>query len=408
MEADCQHPAVWMRGDGTTSAAPSAELPASSKAPARFAFVDGLRGLAALSIVVFHIWWYEPDPYPALEQAHWLFDVAFLGLRGGVQVLLVISGFVIAYTLRRVWFTPGEVWSFIGRRLVRLVPAYWVALGFVMLVEAACLGLWDLPSPNDGQLSILRTATHLAFLQDIFDQDALGAGMWTLCIEMQFYFTAILGWGLAQRLFPRPVAGEPRPVDWGLMALFSPLAITSLFHWRALESTDPWVTHYLWMFFLGMATWWTLDQTLPLAAFIVVVSIGGVDLVLNAEWRFWNAVALMTALAIFTAGHRGKLHVWLDWWPLQYLGRISYSLYLIHYPICHVILSAGWKWCGNPPTSLQASVILLSAIPASLLAGHMLHRFVEAPSAQWAARMKRVGHFPPTAPESGNPRRAQL
>jgi peptidoglycan/LPS O-acetylase OafA/YrhL len=364
---------------------------------ARFAFVDGLRGLAALSIVVFHIWWYEPPPYPALADAHWSIDTLFLGTRGGVQILLVISGFVIAYTLRRTWFTPREAQSFIARRLVRLVPAYWVAIGFVILVDLLCRNVWNLPSPVDGPMTVMRTTAHMAFLQDVFDHDAIGAGMWTLCIEMQFYIVAILGWGLAQRLFPRPDRSEPRPVDWGLMVVFAPFAIASLLHWRSLDRTDPWVTHYLWMFFLGMSTWWTLDRTLPVSTYATVIALAVVDLALsntsdwvNAEWRYWNAVALATTLAIFVAGRCNRLHVWLNWRPLQYLARISYSLYLIHFPICHLIISAGWKWCNESPTSLQACLILISAIPASLLAGELLHRFVEAPSAHWAAAMKRA------------------
>ena len=383
--------------EGPTSDAPASGSPGGGKASARFAFVDGLRGMAALSIVVFHIWWYEPTPRRALEHAHWIVDEALMRARGGVQILLVVSGFVIAYTLRKTWFTPDEVFSFIGRRLVRLVPAYWVAISVVIVVDALCQSFWDLPSPFDGRPSFLRAAAHMAFLQDIVGHESLGAGMWTLCIEMQFYFVAILGWGLAQRLFPRPVANEPQPADWGLIAIFAPFAIASLLHWRSMDGTDPWVTHFLWMFFLGMSTWWALDRTLPLAAYALVISIAVVDLMLcntetwvNAEWRYWNAVALATTLAIFTAGCRQRLHVWLNWRPLQYLGQISYSLYLIHFPICHLVTSAGWKICGDSPTPLQARVILLAAVPASLLAGHVLYRLVEAPSARWAARMKRT------------------
>lgn len=143
----------------TESRASSVSRP--STPAVRFAFVDGLRGLAALAIVVFHIWWYEPEPNFALESAHWVVDAAFLRVRGGVQVLLVISGFVIAYTLRKTWITPSEIFSFIGRRLIRLVPAYWVAIATVILVDAACRTLGGLSSPFEGKLSLVRVTAHL-------------------------------------------------------------------------------------------------------------------------------------------------------------------------------------------------------------------------------------------------------
>ena len=55
---------------------------AATAAPAgRFAFVDGLRGLAALAIVVFHLWWYEPEPYPLLRSVHDLLHTALLRTR---------------------------------------------------------------------------------------------------------------------------------------------------------------------------------------------------------------------------------------------------------------------------------------------------------------------------------------
>lgn len=365
-------------------------LAVSGKPSARFAFVDGLRGLAALCIVIFHIWWYEPPPYPALELIPGIIDLAdatLLRIRGGVQILLVVSGFVIAFTLRNLLATPRKIVSFVARRFVRLVPAYWFAIGFVILTNAACVRLWNLPPAFEEQLSVSRVLAHALFLQDVLGHQSLSAGMWTVCIEMQFYIVAVIGWGLAQRLLRSPDESRSSPSVWGLLLVFAPLALLSLLHWHRQTSTEPWVIHFLSFFFLGMMTWWALDRTVPVLAFFAIVAVIAGQLAV--EWEFPNAVALVTALLIFVAGKRDRLHVWLDWRWLQYVGRISYSLYLIHYAVCHLLISLGWKWCGNTPTPAQASAILLLAFGASIGAGHLLYLAVEAPSVRWAARMKR-------------------
>ena len=356
----------------------------------RFVFVDGLRGFAALGIVVFHLWWYEPEPVAALQSAHWVFDELLFRIRVGVQILLVISGFVIAYTLRNTWVTPREFVSFVSRRLVRLIPTYWVAIAAVILVDTACRELWDLSSPFDGELSWWRIWAHMTFLQDVFGHEALSAGMWTICIEMQFYITAVLGWGIAQRAFTRPIVEKPRPSSFAIMVVFAPVALVSLFHWRTLESTEPWVIHFTWMFFLGMATWWTLDGTLTRGRYWGIVTIAIVNLCYDGDWRYENSMALATSLAIYFAGRRDALHRWLNWNWLQYLGRISYSLYLIHFSVCHLLTTAGWKYFGNTPTSVQASLVLLLSLAASIVAAHGLYVLVEAPSAGWAAKMKQA------------------
>jgi peptidoglycan/LPS O-acetylase OafA/YrhL len=147
-----------------------------------------------------------------------------------------------------------------------------------------------------------------------------------------------------------------------------------------------------------MITWWALDRTIPMIVFktIVVIAVGQLVFELAFDPRFElrfelpsaNAIALATALAIFIAGRRQRLHVWLNWRWLQFLSRISYSLYLIHFPVSHMLTTAGWAWCGNSPTAAQATAILLSSLAASLLAGYALYVLVEAPSVRWAARMK--------------------
>lgn len=387
-----------------------------SPTPSRFVFVDGLRGLAALAIVVFHIWWYEPAPYPALETAHWIFDEAFLRIRVGVQTLLVISGFVIAYTIRSTWVTIGELISFVGRRLVRLVPTYWVTIALVILMDLACQNVFGLASPIEGDVSMSRVTSHLTFLQDIFGHESFSAGMWTVCIEVQFYIVAIVGWGVAQRVFARPVAAEPQPSPVALMMVFAPVAFVCLFYWRAVPETSPWVIHFFWMFFIGMVTWWTLDRVILFSWYAAIIGIGIFELVFDARlrhdlwgaafshsssssaveiesWRYENGIALSTALALFYAGSRNQLRSWLNWPWLQYLGKISYSLYLIHFPVCHLLTAVAWRACGDSPTSIQAIAILLSSLVASLLAANVLSVLIEAPSARWAAKMKKFHDF---------------
>lgn len=385
---------------------------AVGKPPTRLAFIDGLRGLAALGIAVYHIWRYEPPPYPAMEFVPGIVDWVLLKSWVGVQFLLVISGFVIAFTLRDTWVTPREVVSFLARRVVRLGPPYWFTLVFVLALHAANVAWWHLPASFEKALTTERVIAHFAFLQDVLGHKPLSAAIWTVCIEMQFYVVYVIGFGLVQRLMPRPDPQQARPSGPGLLVIFAPLALIALLYWNRLESTEPWVIHFLNSFFLGMVTWWALDRTISPLAFRTTLAVATAHLVLQwsapelpwlaremqddgsmavplaLEWRVENLLVLIAALSIYVAGRTGHFHDWLNWRWLQYLGKISYSLYLIHYPVSHFLTWLGWRWCQNAPTPAQSSLILLTCLVASIAAGHLLYVGLEAPAGRWAARLK--------------------
>ncbi len=362
------------------------------KPAARFVMIDGLRGLAALGIAVYHIWRYEvaletePLTYVSAGFVPGFVDWILLRTWVGVQFLLVVSGFVIAFTLRNTWVTPREALSFVGRRVVRLWPPYAVTILVVLLLHAACVNWWGVPSPFEEPLTITRVLAHLAFLQDVLRETPLSAAIWTVCIEVQFYVVSVVGWGLAQRLLPRPDPKPPQPSGWGVLLVFAPLALTSLCFWNRQDITEPWVIHYMNSFFLGMVVWWALDRTVLPQVFGVTVAIYAVQFVF--QWKLENALALTAALAIYVAGRTDHFHDWLNWRWLQYLGRISYSLYLIHYPVSHWLMWLGWRWCGGSPTPAQASLILFLCLVASIAAGHLLFVCVEAPSGRWSNWLK--------------------
>ena len=76
------------------------------------------------------------------------------------------------------------------------------------------------------------------------------------------------------------------------------------------------------------------------------------------------------------AAHRRLLQQWPDNAVVSYLGRISYSLFLVHFPICLVVNA----WFSRVPLSpLQAWLAMGVAYGASLAVAVVFHRFVEAP-----------------------------
>src|SRR5207253_3053168 len=103
----------------------------SLAAEPRFVFIDGLRGLAAVAVVLHHVL-YSPL-IDALREIVPDFILTFCeSAFVGVHVFFVISGFVIAHSLRKTVLGARSLASFAVRRQVRLDPPYWVAL-FVSL-----------------------------------------------------------------------------------------------------------------------------------------------------------------------------------------------------------------------------------------------------------------------------------
>ncbi|MGE0606951.1 MAG: acyltransferase family protein [Pirellulales bacterium] len=383
----------------------------------RLVFIDALRGLAALAVAVYHIERYGPLAEPAsallpapienLIESGWM----------GVQAFFVISGFVIAYSLRRAWVTPGYLGNYALRRSLRLDPPYWATIGLVLVLHAWGPRLWHIPSPiTESPLDPGPTGgqilSHAFYLQNALGYGNLSVGLWTLCIEVQFYllYTALLG--LVQACCGasswRNLGGGA-----GLCACFFPLALVSLAiydkehlfdfagsQWLAPFKSDACVLRYFWMFFLGMLIHWTLEGRIPAWAFWSYATLMAAryawfsteesDLPSAAEatrhWTIEIAVAWMAGVAIYVIGSHGMLgsigrHRWL-----QFLGRISYSLYLIHYPVSHVIVNWGYRWTGDHPGFALMWTVL--AVLAAIAAAYLLYVGVERPTLRLASRWR--------------------
>ena len=153
-----------------------------------FADFDGFRAIAAVSIAVFHVAFLS-----GVGLRHKVFGLFLARLDVGVSLFFVISGFLLyrPFVAAHLAGQPGpDVRRFLTRRLLRIVPAYWVVFGVVVV-----LGLKSVGGPAD-------IAVYLGFLQ-IYDSHHLGGGIsqaWSLCTELTFYFALPLYGAVAGRL----------------------------------------------------------------------------------------------------------------------------------------------------------------------------------------------------------------
>ena len=333
----------------------------------RFAFVDALRGIAALAVALHHISRYGPLPRAAAAIVPASLLNSFFYGKFGVQIFFVISGFVIAYALRRDRITPGFLGNFALRRSLRLDPPYWCTMLFVIVVFALTSSLFDVKealleeTPSLGQV-----VAHLFYLQNVLGYDNISVGFWTLCIEVQFYILFAVLLGLAQRLTAH-CSDRAEGAHWlPLLLVYGPLALGSLFFFSLTQANTNWVIHFFAFFFLGALAWWTLEGRTPQILFWGFVGAMLCRLGLNPTIDV--GVALVTGLLIYGVIRSGRSQRWLNYRWLQRLGIISYSLYLIHWPVSWIITTLGYELTGDAPYAAVGWLLL--SVAASIGVAH--------------------------------------
>jgi peptidoglycan/LPS O-acetylase OafA/YrhL len=163
-------------------------------APPRVEAIDGLRGIAALSVAWFHLYGQNGGP-PLAEAMPAALNVASVWGRFGVQLFFGISGFVVAYTLLndRSIGRARDVGTYFIRRSVRLDPTYWLALAAYVIGVPLIIKLGGpadvFPSQRLDVSDIVANVLYFLPLNTLLYVPVA----WSLVVEIQFYlFFALL------------------------------------------------------------------------------------------------------------------------------------------------------------------------------------------------------------------------
>jgi len=175
--------------------------------------------------------------------------------------------------------------------------------------------------------------------------------------------------------------------------LFAPLWVVALVVATGRFDVTDALFLYGWpFFFLGVAVNWTHNGRLaPGGLSILFVSIVTALLFVTHNDHFQPhevGAAIVTASAIYLVSRAGRLTTLTLGRAMQYLGRISYSLYLVHMLVGTPSMRFGIRLLGRHPSFVEALGLTVLSTGVSILAAHLMFVIVERPATRLSQRMR--------------------
>lgn len=339
---------------------------------AQLSLLVALRAVAALIIVWHHFAIYPPLRAWAAPLLGETLDWLAVHART-TQVFFVIGGYVMARTMSASYWDLQRTGDFLKQRYYRLGLPYLGAIALIIPIAGFARG-WVPDEVLGEPAAPLQLIAHLFFLQDILGYEQLSAGLWFVCINIQLCLL------FAACLWLRDSVGRRRVDFVGLIGWT--LTVLSLFHFNLDPSWDRWAVYFLPYFFMGVIVQRALQRSGPRLEFWLYLAL--LIVAAGLEWRWRLAVASALGLLLFVAEGSGFSTRWPRNQALARLGEVSFSLFLVHFPML-ILIAAFWARLGwtSPPA---AAAGLLTAFVASLAAAFAFHRWIETPAAQLARR----------------------
>lgn len=335
----------------------------------RMPLVDALKAIACLLIVAHHLSIYGPMSnlaYPLIPGLlKWLREYG----RMAVQVFFVVAGFLLAGKLAPLGAPLAtDPIPTIKRRYLRLVIPYFAAL----ILAAGCAALarhWMTHDSIPAAPNLFQFLAHVFLLQDLLDQEALSAGVWYVAIDFQLFTLAAFLFWLSEKIEQR----LPHLKSTALV-LIAGLTMVSLFAFNRNAFWDETALYFFGSYGLGILAYWASGSQRPALWLALLGALAIAALLVDFRERI--AVATAAMLLLGCARHYGILASCPVPNFLTYLGRISYSIFLIHFPLCLLVNASFFRFLPHEAVTSLFGLVL--ALGISILGGALFYTWIES------------------------------
>ena len=340
--------------------------------------LTGLRGVAALWVVLFH-----------MAGANSGIPIIQSGALG-VDVFFILSGFVLAYVyadkLRPTDFM-GFL-SFLRARIARIYPLHVVMLGVIGLSVLALPGFASGQTLAHQRFGFGAFIASLLLIQNWFYwlPTSWNAPAWSLSAEWFAYLAFPIMLSLTQRW--RTISA---PL---LLAAASLATLIALLRWKGVQHPDvagvPGMLRMVFEFACGCLLF--RARTNGLRPLPWLADAGA--MLLLAVALLWNrmiflSLPAMACVVVLAAQNAGWVAGVLARRPVVFLGEISFSLYMVHWTILHL---ASWAIAGAQPANLKLALLNTALFAVIVGTSVLTHRLIELPARAWGRRIGRAPH----------------
>ncbi|MEV7524004.1 acyltransferase [Streptomyces sp. NPDC091371] len=368
----------------------------------RLRALDGLRLVAALMVVAFHwtgvnrmpeVW--DGIPQKLMPELHRFTAYGFLG----VELFFLISGFVICMSC---WGkTPRQYFT---SRVVRLLPAYWVAIILTALVVN-----YAATARNRAHLTVSDVLTNLTMLQQPLGVSEVDPVYWTLWVELRFYllFAVVVAMGLTYRRV-LVFCGI-----WMIVAVVADKADLELLEMFAMPEYAPYFIAGVAMFLIyRFGVNWLLLGVVGFSWLVAQNKLLGTrgsyeySTMHSLSWTVMAGFSLL-AFGVVLAVAMGAFDR-IQWKWLTVAGALTYPVYLLHQEIGFALI----RWARDH--GMGVGVTLLGTLAVVLLLSWIVHRYAERPLSALMKRMLDAPGLvlhkadPPVRPRAANPERKTM
>lgn len=335
----------------------------------RMALIDALKAVGSQFIVLHHLAFYGPMTDWTERLLPELVDWFSRDARMAVQVFLVVAGFLSAQSLApQGRLRVSEPIALVWKRYVRVALPYLVAL----LVSVACTEIarfWMDHYTIADAPTLEQWLAHLFLLHGVLGVESISAGVWYVAIDFQLYVLLLAMLYLPHRL---------QWFKWAGGACVVVGVLASLFYFNLDADWDMWAVYFFGAYGLGALTYWATRPDLADTGGVRLAWWGlclVVVLALAFAYRERIALALGVAVLLGLAHQRRWMSRWPDSRVVSYFGQISYSVFLLNFPVALVVNA--WFTRYMPASEGWQTLGVLVAWFACNLAGMVFYELVE-------------------------------
>jgi len=303
--------------------------------------IQFLRGFAALAVVLCH--------YGSTLIAYKTLSKILNYGQYGVHVFFFVSGYVICLALIKNNYHPKHFFNFLLKRSIRIDPAY------LTTIILTLLSFWlftSIPSFKGHSIPFIpaQFLAHVFYIVPFTNFGFYNHVFWTLCVEFQFYI----------------LIGSLYFLNTSLYYRICFLLLFSLTSFIPFANSGYLVTTYAPIFAMGIAT--MHYHSTKEKEYLIVIAFSAVSIFLN----FNIGVLLLIFGVVFFVSFVKKIARVFD-----FLGKISYSLYIIH-PLVLIYLLGIYKKLSIPK-NLEL-LTLISQVLISVICAYIFYVLIEKPS----------------------------